>query len=418
MGYFKVWGGGLPVSGEVCISGAKNAALPIIAAAVLCKRVCLENCPRLSDTATAAEILDTAGFCFDRCGGGVNIEKTDIGCACIPQEMCGKMRSSVLFIAPLLRRFGCVTLFMPGGCRLGARPVDMHLDLLREMGAKISICGDSITARADNLHGIKTRLPFPSVGATETAIMAAVCAEGESEIHNAAKEPEIDDLCAFLNKAGADIRRGEILVIRGRNSLLGDVRHRIMPDRIEAGTYMAAAAITGGELFLKNAVYEHISAFAEVLMQMGCAVRENGDSIYIEAPERLYNPEYIATAPYPLFPTDMQPQLTALAAVKCGDCLIKENIFETRCGHVPQLNKMGAKIELLSRREFLVHGTESRLSPAVTEAADLRCGAALILAALAADGCSVIKNGGYILRGYEDICKKMSLIGVKIKYCT
>ena len=153
-------------------------------------------------------------------------------------------------------------------------------------------------------------------------------------------------------------------------------------------------------------------------MQMGCAVRENGDSIYIEAPERLYNPEYIATAPYPLFPTDMQPQLTALAAVKCGDCLIKENIFETRCGHVPQLNKMGAKIELLSRREFLVHGTESRLSPAVTEAADLRCGAALILAALAADGCSVIKNGGYILRGYEDICKKMSLIGVKIKYCT
>ncbi len=417
MGYFVIDGLKMPVSGEVVISGAKNAALPIMAASMLCSSAELVRCPVLSDTEAAAKILKTAGFECTR-DKTFKIRRISDGKAEIPRELCGAMRSSVLFAAPFLCRFGYVRMCAPGGCRLGARPIDIHLDILAKTGAEITYDNDSITAKADCLKGAEIVLPFPSVGATETAIMAGVCADGRTIIKNPAQEPEIHDLCSFLNFAGADIHCGKEIEINGKNSLLGTAAHRIMPDRIEAGTYLAAAAVTGGELFLKNAVYEHIRPFADILTQMSAAVCQTETGMYIDAPERLYNPDFVETAPYPLFPTDMQPQLTALAAVKCGDCLIKENIFETRFAHIPQLNKMGADIEQKSPREFLVHGINRRLESKTISASDLRCGAALILAALSAKDGAVIQNGDYILRGYEDICQKMSLIGVKMQYCT
>ncbi len=419
MGYFTVSGLDMPVSGEVRISGAKNAALPELAAAVLCEGAALDNCPRLSDIETAAKILENAGFSFERAGGCVSVLPRENQNGCVPEELCGKMRSSILFLAPLLCRCGEAAVYMPGGCCLGARPVDLHIYVLETLGAKISADNCKITASAPNgLNGAEIDLPIPSVGATETAVMAAACASGESVIKNPAMEPEIEDLCRFLNSAGADTVFGREIKIRGKNGLLERAQHSVMPDRIEAGTYLAAAAITGGELYLKNAEQRHILPFIKILENMGCIIKSRSQSIYIDAPGCLYSPGLVETAPYPEFPTDLQPQLTALLAVKRGKCTVRENIFESRLGHIPQLRKMGADIEIHDERTFTVRGLDGPLKSESVRATDLRCGAALILAGLAAKNGNRVEGGEYILRGYEDICKKMSLIGIKIKYST
>ncbi|MBQ9519632.1 MAG: UDP-N-acetylglucosamine 1-carboxyvinyltransferase, partial [Firmicutes bacterium] len=383
MGYFTVYGTEMPVSGEVTISGAKNAALPELAAAVLCERAVLENCPKLSDTQTAAEILEKTGFSFKREGKTVFITPNGGENTEVSKQLCGKMRSSVLFLAPLLCRCGRAAVYMPGGCCLGARPVDLHIYALERLGAKVECGGEKICARAPNgLNGAEITLPLPSVGATETAIMAAACARGESIVKNPAIEPEIEDLCRFLNSAGADISFGKEIKIRGQNGLLGRAKHRVMPDRIEAGTYLAAAAITGGELYLKNAGAGHISAFIKILEDMGCIIKTGDGQIYIDAPARLYLPDLVETAPYPAFPTDLQPQLTALMAVKRGKCTVRENIFESRLGHIPQLMKMGADIEILDNSTFTVNGLDGPFIGKNVRACDLRCGAALLLAGL------------------------------------
>ena len=417
MSCFTVYAADMPVSGEVSISGAKNAALPELAAAVLCESAVLESCPRLSDIEAAAEILKTSGFTFKRTGETVFVEPNGKKSAAVPAKLCGKMRSSVLFLAPLLCRFGESVVYMPGGCCLGSRPVDLHLYALEKLGAKTQTNGDMISASAQSgLLGAEISLPLPSVGATETAIMAAACAKGESVVINPALEPEIEDLCRFLNSAGAEISFGREIKIKGKNGLLGRALHRVMPDRIEAGTYLAAAAITGGELFLKNAEAGNIAPFIGILEDMGCIIKSGGKNIYIDAPKHLYLPEYVETAPYPAFPTDLQPQLTALLSVGDGKCLVRENIFESRLGHIPQLKKMGADIEIHDERTFTVRGLNGPLESKRVRACDLRCGAALLLAGLAAENGNCVDGGEYILRGYEDICKKMSLIGVKIKY--
>lgn len=417
MGYFIVENGGMPVSGEVCISGAKNAALPELAAAVMCGRTVLRGCPHLTDTFDAVEILKTLGFkaCLEN--NTASAEQGGSGYE-IPECLCQKMRSSVLFLAPLLIGRGRAEICMPGGCCLGARPVDMHLDVLKQMGAEITSDSKRIYAKAENgLDGCDIFLPFPSVGATETAVMAAAAARGKTRIFNPASEPEIDDLCRFLNSAGADIKFGSVIEINGRGGMLSTAEHSVMPDRIEAGTYLAAAAATGGELFLKNAVGAHLDAVCDVLRGMGCVIKCGEKNIYIDAPAGLDSPPYLETGPYPLFPTDMQPQFTVLFSVKRGECIVNETIFEGRQGHIPQLRKMGADIVIADEHTFLVRGRAGGLEAAETSATDLRCGAALLLAALTAkDGSCVIKNGGYILRGYEDICGKMSLIGVKMRY--
>ena len=417
MGHFNVYAADMPLSGEVLISGAKNAALPELAAAVVCESAVLENCPCLSDIDTAAKILEIAGLAFERNGRSAKISRTGGGKCRVPKELCGLMRSSVLFLAPFLCRFGCAHLYLPGGCRLGARPVDFHIKLLEKMGAHIVQNGEQLHAEVKNgLKGAHISLPLPSVGATETALIAGACADGKSVIENPAQEPEIEDLCRFLNLAGADIHFGKTIEINGKNGLLGGVKHRVMPDRIEAGTYLAAAAITGGELFIENADASEIRPFIGILETMGCVVKAGGQSVYIDAPKTLYAPRYVETEPYPGFPTDLQPQLTALLSVAEGECTVRENIFESRLGHIPQLEKMGADIKILDERTFTVRGINGRLESAEVSACDLRCGAALILAALAAKNGAVVQGGGYVLRGYEDICKKMSLIGAKINY--
>lgn len=417
MGYFVLENNNMPVSGEVRISGAKNAVLPIMAASVLCERVVLHNCPVLSDTYAAAGILKSLGFGFSMHDNTAVIERK-VPCGCVlPPDLCGKMRSSVLFLAPLAARAGTVAASVPGGCCLGARPIDMHLSALEKMGADIGCSGCDIFLEAKNgLKGADIHFDFPSVGATETAVIAAAAAKGKTRIFNPAMEPEVKDLCDFLNAAGAKINFGDVIEIEGVEKLADSVEYTVMPDRIEAGTYMLAAAVTGGELFLRDTVPEHLDPLICLLCDMGCIIKCDGKSIYIDAPKGLENPCGISTAPYPMLPTDLQPQLTALFAVKRGVCTVRENIFEGRDKHIPQLNKMGADIIRQDSRTFVVNGRDAPLDAAVIKASDLRCGAALVLAALTARGSVVIENGDYILRGYEDICEKMSMIGVKMVY--
>ena len=418
MGSFILESRGMPVSGEVFISGAKNAALPIMAAAVMCESAGLENCPRLSDTETAAEIIRAFGLECEIYKNTAKIKQGKKSGFAISPELCGKMRSSILFAAPAAQNFGKVVLCAPGGCRLGERPIDMHLDVLKKMGADIFVSDKKIEIEARHgFTGTDIKLKFPSVGATETAVMAGAAAKGRTRIHSPALEPEIEDLCAFLNSAGADINFGEVIEIKGCGGMLGHAEHRIMPDRIETGTYLTAAAITGGELFIRDTAPDKLEYVIKLLEDMGCIIKCGADSIYIDAPKNTINPKEIFTAPYPLFPTDMQPQFTALAAVSRGDCKIHENIFEGRYRHIPQLCAMGADIEIYGEREFIVHGLGHGLKSAAVEASDLRCGAALILAAISAkSGSSIIKNGEYVLRGYEDICTKLADIGIKAEY--
>ncbi|MBQ6554439.1 MAG: UDP-N-acetylglucosamine 1-carboxyvinyltransferase [Firmicutes bacterium] len=385
MGFFILESRGLPVSGEVHISGAKNAALPIMAAAVMCGDIRLENCPRLSDTRAAADIIRALGLECEIGGNIFTTRQTDILNFSVPPPLCRKMRSSVLFLAPAAVRAGKAVICAPGGCRLGERPIDMHLEVLEKMGAEIRCFDDIIEIEAKNgFTGGDIYLKFPSVGATETAVMAGAAAKGRTRIFSPAVEPEIEDLCAFLNKAGAEISFGDVIEISGRGGMLGSAEHRIISDRIETGTYMALAAITGGELFIRDTAPDKLDFVIRLLEDMGCIIKRGGTEIYIDAPKNLQNPPETVTAPYPLFPTDMQPQLTALAAVSKGDCLIRENIFEGRYRHIPQLCKAGADIEIRGEREFMIHGLGHGLKSAVFEASDLRCGAALILAAACA----------------------------------
>ena len=418
MGTFVLENRGMPVSGAVEISGAKNSALPLLAASVLCGRTVLNNCPHLSDTFAAIDILKKLGFKAELENNRAVVETAYTHISGIPRELCGKMRSSVLFLAPVTARCGCGRVCAPGGCRLGERPVNMHLYALEKLGAKITLANGEILAEAENgFSGADIFLAFPSVGATETAVMAAAAAYGKTRIFNPALEPEIEDLCIFLNSAGADIKFGSVIEINGNCGLLGNAEHRVIPDRIEAGTYLAAAAITGGELFLRKTRPEHLGPVCEMLRGMGCVINCGSDDIYIDAPAGLWNPPFLETGPYPQFPTDMQPQMTALFAANRGECVIREAIFEGRQGHIGELRKMGAEIIIADKHTFMVKGGGHALSCADTAATDLRCGAALLLAALTARrGKSTVKNGEYILRGYENICEKMGLIGVDLKY--
>lgn len=417
MGRFIIEGSSIPVSGEVKIGGAKNAVLPIMAACVMCGSAVLHSCPPLLDTRAAADILGCLGVKCRFENKSAFIEYPGGGSFEISRELCGKMRSSVLFLAPAAARYGRAEIYLPGGCCLGKRPVDMHLKALETLGAKISCENDRICLEAENgFEGGDIYFDTSSVGATETAITAAVTARGRTRIHNPAREPEIADLCAFLNKAGADIEMGEVIEIQGRGGLLGHAEHTVMPDRIEAGTYLILAAATGGELFLKNAVGGHISPLCEILRGMGCIVEERSKALYIDAPRRFEVPPEIVSAPYPAFPTDLQPQMTALLAKGSGLCMVRETVFEGRYRHIPQLNKMGADIAVIDNTDFAVNGRGKNYHAAEVTASDLRCGAALVIAAAAAKGESTIHNAEYVLRGYEDICKKMSLIGVKMRY--
>ncbi len=389
--------GGMELNGEINISGAKNSVLPILAASILMPKCEIQNVPNLSDVNSSYDILRY-------------VENYNN----IPYELSSKMRSSILFMGSMLGARGECEIFYPGGCQIGKRPVDLHIDALKKMGAEIKINENKITAKAKRLKGCNITLPYISVGATENIILAAVKAEGITIINNAAIEPEIMDLINFLNKCGADIKiKKRQIKIKG-TSKLHSTSHNIIGDRIEAVTYICAVAMTGGELFLNNINDNYIKVPIEVLKGMGIIINPGKNSLYIDAPKRLKSISHISTAAYPGIPTDIQPQLCSLFSAAKGTAKVKENIFSNRISHTTELIKMGADIKKINNREYIVKGIE-KLKGDILYSHDLRGGAALVIAALGADGISVVDNIDHIKRGYENMAQKLSDVGAKIE---
>lgn len=389
--------GGNQLSGEVNISGAKNSVLPILAATILTDQCDIKNIPELSDVKYTLKIID-------------NIKKYNE----IPPSLSNKMRSSILFAGAMLAKNGEVKINYPGGCQIGKRPIELHLSSLEKMGAEIKINENMVIAKASKLKGCNIKLPIISVGATENIIIAGSVADGITTIENAAIEPEILDLINFINCCGGDISiKNRCITIKGVKQL-NSCEYNIIPDRIEAITYICFAAATNGELFLKNISDKHIKKPLEILKAMGLIIKPIHNGLYVDSPRFLKSISHFETAPYPSIPTDIQPQLSVLMSIANGSCNIKENIFSNRTSHIPELIKMGADIQSISNTEYIVNGVE-KLKPNIVNAYDLRAGAALIAAALKADGISVVENSHHIKRGYEKITEKLNNIGAEIE---
>ena len=403
------------LSGEIDIQGAKNSTLPLLAAAVLCKgQTVLHNCPKLTDVDTAVRILEHLGCRCIREGDTLTVDNAMSGCE-IPHDLMRGMRSSIVFLGAIVSRCGEARLCFPGGCELGPRPIDLHLSALEKLGVEITESGGCLNCRAP--HGVKgayVSLAFPSVGATENVMLAAGCSEGTTVIANAAREPEISDLAAYLNRCGGRIYgAGEsCVIIDGVKELYGS-EHRVMPDRIVSATYMAAAAVTGGNITLKGVENTHILPMLSPFEESGCQVRQLGGALNLTAPCRLSAVKHIRTMPYPGFPTDAQPVVMSMAAVGKGTSIFVENIFENRYKHSSELQRLGANIKV-EGKVAVVEGVE-RLTGAPVQAADLRGGAALVVAGLAAVGRTEVSGTEYIRRGYEDIAGKLADLGARIR---
>lgn len=404
-----------PLRGAVTVSGAKNAALPILAATILgTTETVLEGVPDLKDVSIMIEVLKSLGVKVDREGKNtLRINACSLNGYETSYELTSKMRASSLVMGPLLSRMNSAVNPLPGGCNIGARPIDLHLKGFKALGADILEEPGSITATTSGLKGANIYLDFPSVGATQNIMMAAVLAEGETIIDNAAMEPEIVDLASFLNKMGARIMGAGTSSIRiiGVSSLKGTT-HQIIPDRIEAGTFMVAAAITGGDILVKNSIPSHMKPIIAKLRESGSDVIIDDDCMRVVG-NKIVNPFDIKTLPYPGFPTDMQAQFMSLMTISNGTSVMKETVFENRFMHATELMKMGANIKLMGR-EAIVKGTKNLIGSEVA-ATDLRAGAALILAGLVADGVTSISNIYHIDRGYENIEEKFSSLGARIK---
>ncbi len=407
--------GGRELRGKIDVHGAKNSALPLIAACVLCKgETVLHNCPRLSDVEAAVEILEKLDCKCKREGSTLIVNSGNV-CMCeIPTKLMREMRSSIVFLGAILGRCKEAVMSFPGGCELGERPIDLHLKALRKMGVKIEENHGTLYCTA--LKGIKgeyIHLSFPSVGATENIILASVLASGTTTIENAAREPEIVDLAKFLNRCGARISGyGESTVIIDGVSELTGCEYTVMGDRIVAATYMAAAAVTGGEILLKKCPIQGMENMCQIFEEAGCKTIRQDNSIYIKAPKRLKSLGIIRTMPYPGFPTDAQAPLMAVASASSGTSVFVENIFDSRYKHAGELVRMGAKIRI-EGRVAVVEGID-RLEGTVLEARELRGGAALIVAALNAIGTSEIRGLSFIDRGYENIEGALSSLGASI----
>ncbi len=407
--------GGKPLHGTLRVQGSKNAALPILAACVLIRGVTvLENCPDLSDVRAAVAILRHLGCVAKREGHRLTVDSRCISCYTIPNELMREMRSSIVFLGSVLARTGNAVLCAPGGCEIGLRPIDLHLSALRALGAAIDDENGILRCHAKRLRGATVRLPIPSVGATENALLAAVTAKGDTLLCGAAREPEIDDLVLFLNACGARIARtGEgDLSVRGVQTLHG-CRHRVIPDRIAALSVMAAVGAAGGNVLLENAAPAHLEAASQVLRRAGCRVEETGGSLTVAAEGRLRAVPSIETRPHPGFPTDGQAVLMAMLSTAKGKSRVTETIFENRFHHVDALRRMGANI-CLRGRCAIVEGVPTLYGAAVT-ARDLRAGAALIVAGLGAQGTTVIDGVRHIDRGYEKIEACFKTLGAQIE---
>ena len=403
------------IHGEVTISGAKNAVLPIIVGALLAEDITvLHDVPKLSDVATIKEVLEILGAKITFENHTMTIDSRDLNNWDAPYNYVQKMRASVLIMGPLLARLGKAKISMPGGCAIGTRPIDLHLKGLEALGADIQINHGDMNAvvPGGKLKGNRIYLDFPSVGATEHIMMAATTAEGTTVIENAAEEPEIVDLANFLNSMGANVRGAgtNVIKIEGVEKLHGTT-YTIIPDRIEAGSYMIAAAITGGDLLVKNVIIDHIKPLIAKMIECGVEIIEEGSNLRVRSNGRLKAVD-IKTMPYPGFPTDMQAQFMALMTVAEGTSVFTETVFENRFMHADELRLMGANIKI-DGRNAIVEGV-SRLTGCKVKATDLRAGAALIIAALAAEGQTEITELQYIDRGYEDLIEKFQTIGADI----
>ena len=409
--------GAKQLKGTLRVSGAKNAALPILAASLLTGESCLiENCPDIADVDQMKYIISSLGGRIGEEGGGLAVQTEALSASSVSQELSESMRSSLFTAGPLLARLGQAEFYEPGGCRIGARPIDLHLSVFSALGAEITRDGRKILCRAgkNGLSGAKIRLPYPSVGATENAMCAAVLAQGTTVLSGAAQEPEIEDLAHFLQDCGAQIEGAgsPMIRIRGVRTLHG-ARHRIIPDRIECGTFLLAAAAAGGEVFLERGSGRHLEQLLEILSGCGCRIEQDRIGIALRAPERLLAAHRVQTAPYPAFPTDLQPQLLAALCAAQGISDIEETVFENRFGIAGELRKMGAVIEICGKHA-IIDGTES-LHGAEIRAQDLRGGAGLVIAALAAEGQSLISGIEHINRGYCRFSERLAALGAEIE---
>lgn len=407
--------GGVRLEGELKVQGAKNAVLPILAATILNgEKSVIRNCPQLSDVEKTTEVLRNLGCTVSRQGNILIVDSADAADHTIPEELMRQMRSSIIFLGAIIARFGKAVVSMPGGCEIGNRPIDLHLKALEQLGIHITEEHGYIHCTTDKLHGADIHLDFPSVGATENIMLAACMADGITTITNAAREPEIIDLSVFLNHMGARIQGAgtDIIRIDGVTRLYG-IEHEIIPDRIVAATYLAAGAVTGGTVLLRGARADHMEAIISAFHTMGCEMIREKNRLILSAPNRLHSLHMVRTLPYPGFPTDIQSPFMALSCTAEGTTVFVETIFENRYKHVEELIRMGADIKI-DGRVAVVRGVE-RLSGANVVAKDLRGGAALVLAALAAEGTTEIENPFYIERGYEHIETALGTLGAKIK---
>ena len=407
--------GGRRLRGELTIQGSKNGVLPVLAATIVCAGECrIENCPHLRDVEASVAILRHLGCCTRWDGNALLVDTTHMDKNEVPDALMREMRSSVIFLGAILARQREAVLSYPGGCELGPRPIDMHLAALRSLGAGITDLGGKLRCSAGALTASEIVLPTPSVGATENAILAACGADGTSVIYNAAREPEISELQEFLNAMGAEVRGagGSIVTVRGGRTLHGG-SHRVISDRIAAATYLCAAAACGGEVRLSGVDCAALSTVTAALYEAGCKVESGERDVVIKSSAALRAISPVKTAPYPGFPTDAQPALMAALLKSSGSTVFVENIFENRYRHARELARMGADV-CVAGRVAVVRGVDS-LHGADVACTDLRGGAALVLAALQAEGTTRISRLEHIDRGYESMEKELALLGARIE---
>lgn len=403
------------LEGDIRVKGAKNSALPVLAAVLLSEKpVILHDIPKLIDIDNMVLILSSIGCKIKREGNTLIVDPSSVNSWVIPDKYVKEIRSSIVMLGAVLARMKKAIITYPGGCEIGQRPINLHLQGLKKLGVKINDSHGYLECQADRLVGANIHLDYPSVGATENIMLAATKAEGTTVIRNAAKEPEIIDLQNFINSMGGRVAGAgsNTITIEGVESFHGS-EYRVLPDRIVAGTYLAAAAITGSEITISNVNFEHIQSMVTKLREAGCSIINFNNSVRIKAPTRLRAIEHTKTYPYPGFPTDMQALLMSMLTVAQGTSIITENIFENRFKHVPEMIRMGANIR--TEGKIAVIQGVNRLKGAQVNASDLRGGAALVLAGLNAEGETIVENIHHIDRGYEGLEQKLRSLGADIE---